>query len=106
MSDTVVYDYYRGRWPQEQVPKGEPLWLFYEVDKVAGAVLRTVDVFPDGRIARNSVELEQRHGDECPSLIDCSLDDFFAVANLDEISREQFEEVWTNGVDTPFWFVR
>ena len=44
--------------------------------------------------------------DECPSLIDCSLDDFFAVADLDEISREQFEEVWTKGVDTPFWFVR
>ena len=106
MSDTVVYDYYRGRWPQEQVPKGEPLWLFYEVDKAGGAVLRTVDVFPDGRIARNSVELEQRHGDECTSLIDCSLDDFFAVSDLDEISREQFEEVWTNGVDTPFWFVR
>jgi hypothetical protein len=106
MSDTFVHGYYRGRWPEEQVPDGEPLWLFYEVDRVAGVVLRTVEVFPDGRIARNSVELEQQHGDECPSLIDCSLEDFFADADLDEMPREQFEDLWTKGVDTPVWFVR
>jgi len=64
--------------------------------------LPTVDVFPDGSIARNSVDLEQRHGDECPSLIDYSLDDVFAVAKPDEVSREQFEELWTMGVDAPF----
>ena len=69
-------------------------------------MLRTVDVFPDGHMARNSVGLEQRHGDECRSLIDCPLNDLLAVSELDEISREQFEELWTKGVDTPFWFVR
>jgi hypothetical protein len=106
MTKGEVRDYYRGRWPEEPVPEGEPIWLFYEVDKVADVVLRTVDIFPDGRVARNSVVLEQRHGDECPSLIDCSLGDLFANAKLEEISREQFEEWWVKGVDTPFWFVR
>ena len=62
--------YYRGRWPDVEVPEGEPLWLLYEVDREAGAVPRTVEIFPDGRIARNSVALERRYGDDCPSLID------------------------------------
>jgi hypothetical protein len=67
--------------------------------------LPTADVVPDGRIARSSVDLEQRHGDECLSLIDYSPDAVFAVAEPDEISREQFKELWTKGVDTPFWLV-
>jgi hypothetical protein len=106
MREIVAHDYYRGRWPEEPVPDGEPTWLFYEVDKLADAVLRTVDVFADGRVARNSVTLEQRYGDKCPSLIDCSLEDLFASGKLEETSREQFEEWWTKGMDTPFWFVR
>ena len=106
MTETVAHEHYRGRWPDEPVPDLEPTWLFYEVDKAADAVLRTVEVFADGRVARNSVALEQRHGDKCPSLMGCSLDDFFGVARLEGITREQFEEWWAKGVDTPFWFVR
>jgi len=106
MTEIVAHDYYRGRWPEEPIPDGEPIWLFYEVDKLADAVLRTVHVFADGRVARNSVVLEQRHGDQCPSLIDCSLGDLFDGGKLEEISREQFEEWWTKGIDVPVWFVR
>jgi hypothetical protein len=69
-------------------------------------VLRTVHVFADGRIARNSIALEERHGDKCPSLIDGSLEPLFADGKLEEILREQFEKWWTKGVDTPFWFPR
>lgn len=94
----------RGRWPDSLVPEGEPLWLFYEVDRAADAVIRTVEVYPDGRITRNSIELEERNGDSCPSLIEGSLD--FLIPNVDEIAREAFEELWSKGVDTPFWFVR
>jgi len=106
MTEIVAHDYYRGRWPEELVPDGEPIWLFYEIARLADSVLRTVGVFADGRVARNSVELEQRHGDKCPSLIDCSLEDLFDGGKLEEISREQFEEWWTKGTDTPIWFVR
>lgn len=100
------HHYYCGRWPEEPVPDGEPTWLFYEVDIEADAVLRTADVFADGQVARNSVALEERHGDKCSSLIDCSLECLFADGKLQEISHEQFEECWTKGVDTPFWFPR
>lgn len=65
MTEMVVHDYYRGRWPEEPVPEGEPIWLLYEVDKSADTVVRTVEVLADGHVARNSVELEQRHDDEC-----------------------------------------
>jgi len=55
---------------------------------VTTATVRVADcrAFPDGRIARNSADLEQRHGDECPSLIDYySLDDVLAVVEPDEV---------------------
>jgi hypothetical protein len=106
MGDTAPTAYFRGRWPDAEVPPGEPLWLHYEIDFGADAVLRSVDVFADGCITRNSIELEQRHGDACPSLIDCSLDEGFARAKLEEIPRETFEALWDKGVDTPFWFPR
>ncbi len=67
-------------------------------------MVRGVDVFADGRITRNSLELEQRHGDECPSLIDQSLGVGFAEAPLEEIARDAFERLWERGRDLPFWF--
>lgn len=106
MGDAVSSAYFRGRWPDAEVPSGEPLWLHYEIDFGADAVLRSVNVFADGSVTRNSVELEQRHAAACPSLIDCSLAESFARAKLEEITREEFEALWEKGVDTPFWFVR
>lgn len=104
MSGTAILSYHRGRWPEEEVPEGEPFRVLYEIDKGADAVLRSVDIFPDGRITRNSVELEQRNGDHCPSLIDTSLEDGFADADLEEITREDFEQLWRQGIDEAFWF--
>lgn len=106
MSDNTRHRCYRARWPEKQILAGSPVWLHYEVDKGANAVLRTVEVFPNGQVNRNSIELERRYGDYCPSLIDCSLDGLFDSAGFDQITREQFEELWLKGTDSPFWFVR
>lgn len=97
-------NYYSTRWPEDVVPAGEPQWLYYEVDLFLDAVLRTVEVFPDGSVARNSVDLEQLHGDHCPSLIDCSWREAAQGAALCETSRDLFEELWLKGADKPIWF--
>ena len=98
--------YYRLRWPDAEVPAEAPLWLHYEISQMADAVLRTVEVFEDGRVTRNSIEIEQRHGDHCPSLIDTSLSDGFEGLDLEEMLPSVFEDLWGRGVDTPIWFVR
>lgn len=86
------------------MPDGEPLWFLYEVDEQADAVLRNVEVFPDGRITRNSIEIEQRKGHRCRSLIDCSLADGFSDAKKQVIAAAKFEAFWRRGVETPWWF--
>lgn len=50
--------YFRLPWPEIEVPDGEPSWLYYEIDKENDAVCRSIEVFPDGHIARNSIEIE------------------------------------------------
>lgn len=96
----------RARWPEPQVPEGEPVWLFYEIDDLADAVTRSVDLFADGTTTRNSIEIEKRNGQPCPSLIGTSLADGFRGVDLEEISSEDFAVAWTKGIDTPFWNVR
>lgn len=95
--------YVRARWPELEVPEGQPLWLLYELDDAADAVTRSVDLFPDGSVARNSIEIEERNGTPCPSLIDLSLAEGFADADLIEISSAEFEAAWAKGMDRPFW---
>lgn len=97
--------YCRAHWPSADVPADSPSWLHYEISTSADAVLRTIDVFEDGRIARNSIELEQRNGNHCPSLIDCSLNEAFKGLEVEEMPRAAFEALWECGTDTPFWFV-
>lgn len=96
----------RARWPDAEVPEGEPEWLLYELDEHADAVIRSVYLFADGAVTRDSIEIEQRHGEPCPSLIDTSLADGFAGVELAELSAEEFEQAWSRGVDQPFWNVR
>ena len=105
MTNISKREYFRGKWPEEKVPGGEPLWLMYEIDRVADNVLRTVEIFPDGSIARNSIVLEERNGDSCASLIDGSLETLLSHAMLEEITSEQFEDLWTRGENSPHWFV-
>jgi len=96
----------RAHWPEPKVPPGEPHSLFYELDERADAVIRSVDLFADGSVTRNSIVIEERAGGACPSLIDCSLAEGFDGVDLVDISGEEFESIWTKGVDKPFWNVR
>ncbi|MBB4100464.1 DUF6881 domain-containing protein [Sphingomonas kyeonggiensis] len=92
-------------WPEPDLPPGEPEWMYYEIDVSRDAVCRSIEVFPDGRIERNSIEIEERGGRDCPSLIDVALKDGFEGTEPREMSRADFEKLWLNGVDTPFWNV-
>lgn len=96
----------RARWPDREVPAGSPEWLLYELDQRADAVTRTVELFPDGAITRNSKEIEERTGTPCPSLIDVSLAEGFDGVDLEPITIDEFEQAWAKGADTPFWNVR
>ena len=98
--------YFRLPWPELEVPAGEPSWLYYEIDKEKNAVRRSIEVFPDGRVARNSIEIEARDGRPCPSLIDTSLAEGFVNGQPVEMSQDEFEDLWQQGVDTPFWNTR
>ena len=102
MTEIVARDYYRGRWPEEPIPDGEPIWLFYEVDKLATRCCELVTYSPMGALLATVWYMSSGTGDECPSLIDCSLGDLFDGGKLEEIPCEQFEE----GIDAPVWFVR
>lgn len=96
----------RARWPEIDVRPGEPMWLLYELDEQVDAVVRSADVFADGSVTRNSIEIEEREGKPCPSLIDCSLAEGFDGVDAKQITLEEFETVWARGVDKPFWNVR
>ena len=96
--------YYRLRWPDPDVPQDMPTWLYYEVDIVEDVVQRTVDVFADGRIERNSLALEERKGNICPSLVDGPFMETVQSEPHDLIPAVEFEELWRQGIDKPFWF--
>lgn len=106
MKSCELPTYFRLPWPESEVPAGEPSWLYYEIDKEADAVRRSVEVFSDGRITRNSIDVEERDGSPCPSLIDVSLDEAFGDGEPLALSQGEFEDLWRQGVDTPFWNVR
>jgi len=99
--------YFRGRWPDDPVPEGEPLWLLYEVDMATDNVLRTVDLFPEGRIESNSIEIDQPDTGHFKSLIDISFIELLRSEEsqaLKEITKEEFERLYAEGIDKPFWF--
>jgi hypothetical protein len=106
MSPAERLTYLRMRWPDDEIPAGEPEWFLYELDRQADAVVRSVALYPDGRTTRNSIALEQRYGDSCPSLLDCSLAEAFVDVEAFEIDAAAFEAFWSRGVNEPFWFDR
>lgn len=95
--------YLAGTWPEPIVPPGEPSELYYEVDRATDNVLRLVHKFRDGTFRRGSIEIEERSGTPCPSLIEEPASQAFEHAGLVEISEAEFESLWSQGVDTPFW---
>jgi hypothetical protein len=90
--------YFRGRWPDDEIPIGEPLWLYFEVDPALDVVLRTVDMFEDGHLVRNSIELEQRDGFPCVSIVHGPFLSFAAEAQLASIEAQEFEELWARSI--------
>lgn len=63
-----------------------------------------VDVFADGHIGRDSIALEERKGDACPSLVDGPFLKIVDRILLDVVTSEDFEALWERGTDSPFWF--
>ncbi len=96
-----MLSYYRGRWPDEQVPPDSPVWLHYEVDLVRDAVLRSVELFAGGYSQRNSLELEKRDGFPCISLWRDAAAALIVESKLESISAGEFEELWQKSVDKP-----
>lgn len=99
MTSPKLPTYFGLPWPEPDLPAGAPEWMYYEIDEAQDAVSRSIEVFPDGRIERNSIEIEERRGD-CPSLIDVSLQEGFEGTEPREMSQDDFEKLWLNGVDT------
>jgi len=96
-----MLNYFRGRWPDDEVPAGEPLWSHYEVDPTLDVVLRSVEVFVDGHLERNSIELEERCGRPCVSIVHGPFMSVAAQAQLESIGAGDFEKLWERGVDKP-----
>lgn len=95
--------YYRGPWPDEEVPADEPIWFFYEVDVERDSVLRMVEIFSDGSSNRNSLDIEAQHGRRHESLNDQPFVQDLDAMQLTEITSREFEGAWSSGTDTPFW---
>lgn len=106
MTEVNDLRYFRARWPDAKVPADSPIWMLYEVDQAADNVLRIVEVFEDGRITRNSIQIEQGNGDHCPSLFDMSVAESFEGVELEAMTQVTFGALWQRGVDRPFWFGR
>jgi hypothetical protein len=85
------------------LPAGEPEWLLYELDEAADQVTRSIQMFPGGKVDRNSIEIEERNGDSCPSLWGVSIIEGLEGLSPSEISASEFEEAWRTGIDAPVW---
>ena len=94
-------EYYRGRWPEEVTPDGEPELLLYAVDIETDCVLKTVDIYPDGRLERNNFELVARYGGEFTSLVEGSFKELTSDWDLDVIEEFEFVCLYEKSTDKP-----
>ncbi len=97
----MMLNYFRGRWPEAVVPEGVPVWLYYEVDPHRDVVLRSVEIFADGRMERNSLALEARDGWACESIVHGPFMPVVAHAKLETTGAETFEALWELSMDKP-----
>lgn len=95
--------YYRGAWPNGEVPADEPIWFVYEVEVERDNVLLMVEIFPDGSANRNSLDIEAQYGRRHESLNDHPFVQDLEAMALAEISPKEFEDAWHQGADSPFW---
>jgi hypothetical protein len=98
--------YLKGKWPEQSLPEGEPLWLYYEVEEDRDMVTRTLEVFPDGLTLRNSVKLAEREGPDARHPQNRSLvhGNFLDEARhwLEVISDAEFNRLWDAAADKPW----
>jgi hypothetical protein len=95
--------YYRATWPDEEAPPGEPKWYLYEVDLEKDNVLRDVQIFDDGSVNRNSLDIEARYGPRFDSLCDSPFLPLIDEVPMTEITQEEFQSYWSRGRDRSFW---
>ena len=100
-NETNLLTYLRGRWPEDPIPEGCPVWLLYEVDAAQDVVLRSVELFADDRSERNSIELEARDGFPCVSVCHGPFIAAAIEAKLEPVTAEEFEALWQRSVDKP-----
>ena len=100
--------YVKGRWPDGEIPTGEPEWFYYEVTEDTDVVCRTVEVFPDGRSIRNSIKLAEREGPDFrePKYRSLVHGSFLKLSEVREqltnSTLGEFEKFWNNAVDKPW----
>jgi hypothetical protein len=94
-------EYVCGPWPEVPIPLGAPCWLCYEVNEVTDSVLRSVEIFADGSSHRNSLQLQERDGFVCTSLVHGSFRAIVTGVMLERIEPERFEQLWNTAQDIP-----
>ena len=98
----MKFEYYRFLWPEEVIPDDAPKFLLYAVDIETDCVLRTVDIYPDGRLERNNFELEARYGGQFVSLVEGSFKELTADLDFDIIDELEFNSLYAKSADKPF----
>lgn len=94
--------YFKGHWPEDEVPSDSPVWMYYEVEAAEDNVMRAVEIFADGRSERNSLALEARDGFPCISIVHGPFLEQVEDCGLGPASAEEFERVWQSSTDKPF----
>lgn len=97
--------YFKCRWPEETLPEGEPLWMYYEVVTERDIVTRIVDLYPNGDAIRDSLELDEREGPDQRDPKHRSLvhGPFLETLpdDVETISGIEFCQIWDAATDNP-----
>ena len=102
----LLHSYFKGQWPDNPVPKGEPQWIYYEVEVARDVVSRIVEQFVDGSFIRNSVDLAEREGSDQrdPKYRSLVQGPFLECMreHLTPITSSEFGLLWGRSIDKPW----